>query len=344
MLMLVLSAVAFATPGATCSVASLHCGAGETCIDGACYRPDGFVEECLPGETAIDGVCEPNECVESLDCDLSDVCVNSMCVTDTDADGDRDGIPDNADNCTHITNAGQDDYDGDTAGDACDPDDDGDGVEDNSDNCPMLPNADQADLDANGLGDACDGDDDGDGAADDDDNCPDLWNPSQDDTDGDGQGDDCDLCLYDAAVNHLDTDNDGIGNVCDPDDDGDCVMDDQDNCPTFANEDQADADGDGRGDACDMGEVTETEDVCELLGAIDDLADDLAGLDASDCCEDSGGEPGACGEATCLSTVCAIDSYCCDTSWDDICANIALNEPDTCSCSPADFDYSDLSY
>ena len=59
-----------------------------------------------------------------------------------EADADRDGVPDAADNCPHAANAGQADADHDGAGDACD-------------NCPTVANASQADRDQDGSGDAC---------------------------------------------------------------------------------------------------------------------------------------------------------------------------------------------
>jgi hypothetical protein len=52
--------------------------------------------------------------------------INLVVVTD----GDGDGVPDLADNCSNVPNAGQEDFDGDGDGDACDPDDDDDGFTD----------------------------------------------------------------------------------------------------------------------------------------------------------------------------------------------------------------------
>lgn len=52
-------------------------------------------------------------------------------------DGDLDGVCDLLDNCPTTPNIGQDDTDGDTAGDACDPDDDNDGVTDGGDCAPL---------------------------------------------------------------------------------------------------------------------------------------------------------------------------------------------------------------
>lgn len=72
------------------------------------------------------------------------------------ADSDNDGVGDIVDNCPLDQNSLQEDNDGDTLGDVCDPDDDNDGTVDVVDNCPIDGNSDQADFDFDGLGDACD--------------------------------------------------------------------------------------------------------------------------------------------------------------------------------------------
>lgn len=159
-------------------------------------------------------------------------------------DEDRDGVPDDTDNCPGVTNPDQNDFDGDGYGDLCDPfaydadnDSDGDGLpafdlgEDGfifvADLCPCLANTEEhldSDGDADLLldaallclgdvalygddigGDACDSDDDNDGILDEDDNCPFADNPTQLDGDGDGDGDACDS----------DDDDDGVGDELD---------------------------------------------------------------------------------------------------------------------------------
>lgn len=57
-------------------------------------------------------------------------------------DSDKDGIPDEEDNCPLISNSNQKDVDNDNVGDVCD-------------NCPSVTNRDQHDSNKNGVGDAC---------------------------------------------------------------------------------------------------------------------------------------------------------------------------------------------
>jgi hypothetical protein len=183
-----------------------------------------------------------------------------------------------------VDNPGQQDYDGDKAGDACDSactpyDPDADGHYWNcggsGDNCPGHPNPDQSDFDSDARGDACD-------------NCLETSNKDQRDTDWDGRGDACDgqpcdnvvdrdhdgvrddgggpcgpgdNCPYQPNPGQEDADNDGLGDACEylygctpqEDVDGDGRFTDcgnEDNCPNDPN-DQADGDGDGYGDPCD---------------------------------------------------------------------------------------------
>ena len=209
-------------------------------------------------------------------------------------DADEDGILDVSDNCEHVYNPDQADYDGDLAGDACDPDDDGDSVEDDLDNCHFTANSDQADFDQDGLGDVCDSDPDGDGIETGD-NCPLMPNPYQTDTDGDGQGDECDTDddnddVGDASDNcptlanplQNDLDADGIGDDCDADLDGDGIGNGQDNCPLVLNPFQDDTDGDGSGDACDSDDdndgVSDDADNCPLMANEDQIDLDLNGV------------------------------------------------------------------
>jgi hypothetical protein len=69
-------------------------------------------------------------------------------------DADNDGVNDFLDNCPNIANPGQNDWNNDGVGDAC-QDSDGDTVFDNLDNCIETTNTDQADCNADGIGNAC---------------------------------------------------------------------------------------------------------------------------------------------------------------------------------------------
>lgn len=100
-------------------------------------------------------------------------------------DSDGDGVLDLRDNCPLNANAGQEDADQDSVGDACDAcpgasdvvDGDADGFPDGCDNCRLAGN-DQADFDGDAVGDVCD-------------NCPQVTNSDQKDLDQDGIGDAC---------------------------------------------------------------------------------------------------------------------------------------------------------
>ncbi len=147
-------------------------------------------------------------------------------------DRDGDGWLDGDDNCPNDANAGQEDFDGDGRGDACDTDRDNDAVADEEDNCPDDSNTSQDDLDVDGLGNVCDPDRDADGVLNAADNCPNQPNPGQENSDGDAFGNRCDPDPEDA-------DNDGVSDLVD-------------NCqPPVFNPAQQDDDGDGIGTACD---------------------------------------------------------------------------------------------
>ena len=77
-------------------------------------------------------------------------------------DSDRDGTADSIDNCITVANAGQENSDNDSFGNACDSDDDNDSLSDAQDNCPLVSNLNQSNFDDDTLGDACDADDDND--------------------------------------------------------------------------------------------------------------------------------------------------------------------------------------
>ena len=249
----------------TCS-ADEDCGDGLLCLDRRCIEDsnqgDSSVVENRPDRSMMEGQClddwdcnsdefcelatrscVPKECFSDEDCEVGALCFLSLCVTDVNADRDRDGVPDLVDNCPHRVNTDQDNNDREEElrrgeelrGDQCDEDDDNDGVSDLEDNCRLVPNPPssaneaQRDLDGDQTGDACDLDIDGDGLLNEIDNCPTVPNPAQ-----------------------LDQNYNGIGDLCDFDEDHDAISDFIDNCPSLFNPSQSDIDGDSIGDPCDQ--------------------------------------------------------------------------------------------
>jgi hypothetical protein len=194
-----------------------------------------------------------------------DAGLNRIVRIDPYPDADTDGIRDSLDNCPNITNAGQENHDGDALGDICDPDDDNDGI--------LSDGSDADDCAFGEIGWTSDSttDYDGDGCKDD--------RPEDMDDDNDGRNDGSDDCakgdlgwLSDATTDY---DSDGCRDASedlDDDDDGICDgnvvatgcmigLPQLDRCPTsplsFTSTIASDADRDG---CQDLGEDTDDDD------------------------------------------------------------------------------------
>jgi hypothetical protein len=200
------------------------------------------------------------------------------------ADGDEDGVADEADLCPD--EAGVEDADG------C-PDEDRDGIPDATDACP-----DEAGLpESDGCAAPSDEDGDGDGMLDRGDACPDQPGPPAaggcPDRDGDGVVDAEDLCPaqpgqpeHDGCVVTGDSDGDGVTDTADacpeesglaehdgcPDFDGDAVPDGDDACP--------DEWGPIEHDGCPDNDLDGTADGDDVRPDDPEVGDDFGGMDA----------------------------------------------------------------
>ena len=231
------------------------------------------------------------------------------------ADTDGDGLADVSDNCPNTPNAGQDNLDQDSLGDACDSDDDNDSVADISDACPLGLTDWTSNPTTDHDGDGCDDidedyDDDNDQILDFRDDCPkgaiDWTSTASSDYDGDGcqdivEDDDDDedtvADVLDTCPNSRlgfisDTGSDLDGDGCedsleDDDDDGDGHLDEVDACPTIPGTSSQgdlfgciDGDGDGWANLIDVfvADGTQWSDLDE-----DGYGDNPDGFDADDC-------------------------------------------------------------
>lgn len=75
-----------------------------------------------------------------------------------------------------------------------------------------------------------------------------------------------------------------------------------------------------------------TSDQCDNGICINmDFCGPVCGLQGGNCCESTSGTTG-CLDTTCCESVCSADSYCCETEWDNICAEAAFANPN-CICA-----------
>ncbi len=224
------------------------------------------------------GVCQEDE--GEIACDLGHLAKGE---TASVAVGVTVSVAGTFENTAHVFGQGTDPALGNNEGAAftlvLPPDGDRDGVPDEEDNCPLVRNPDQSDGDGDGAGDVCDGcpedpekvdpgvcgcnvpdvDTDEDGTPDCLDDCPEdpaKTEPGicgcgepETDSDDDGTPDCIDLCPFDPAKTEP-----GVCGCGEPDidNDGDGPLDCEDNCPDTPNPDQADTDGNGVGDACEV--------------------------------------------------------------------------------------------
>jgi len=98
------------------------------------------------------------------------------------------------------------------------------------------------------------------------------------------------------------------------------------------------------GAGSDIAPPNNTVNVADLLGLLAQWGacpfPDCGNPGAGDCCESNGSA--FCDDEDCCKAVCSIDSFCCDVTWDNICADEAAKEA-ACDCpsGPANDDCED---
>ena len=279
-----------------------------------CRDSDEDLDDDGDGVLDVDDDCQTGH-TEWTSNNSTDVDGDGCRDSDEDLDDDQDLILDGEDNCQAVPNNGQENWDGDSFGDACDLDDDGDFINDDVDDCPMNATGWTSDSQTDNDGDGCkddieDFDDDDDGLLDEDDLCPSGeigWtsgpttdldgdgcrNDSEDsDNDDDGLINEEDTC-HTGELNWTrdgltDGDNDGCRDATeDPNDDNDGYMDVEDDCPTVSGTAYLgglrgcpDFDEDGWGDTADAfpQDSSQWED-----GDQDGYGDNPSGSNSDDC-------------------------------------------------------------
>ncbi|MGP1346737.1 MAG: di-heme oxidoredictase family protein [Phycisphaerales bacterium] len=139
-----------------------------------------------------------------------------------------------------------------------------------------------------------------------------LLDPEKD-LDGDYQLDNCD------PVGQCAGDLDGDGDT-DSDDLGILLS-------AFGTTGAGDLDNDGDTDSDDLG-ILLSDFGCDSV-----VEPGCGSPDAGDCCV-ANGTP-FCNDAACCELICAADPFCCDTQWDQICADAAINDCGICGDPPA---------
>ncbi len=189
---------------------------------------------------------------------LSQILFSALCIAVFVACGssdiDKDGLPNEVDECPKIA----EDRDGFEDNDGCpDPDNDRDKVPDGKDRCPLIAE------DLDGFEDA--------------DGCPET------DNDGDGMPDTRDKCPDKAEDRDNFEDNDGCPEF---DNDKDGITDEKDNCPL----DKEDLDEFEDGDGCPEDD-NDKDGIKDKFDTCPNEAENFNGKDDDDGCPDAGADP-----------------------------------------------------